>query len=140
MDPQGKKPPVPEGMGMPPMMQQMMQKKMMAGMQEFNPMAMCKAMIASVGKAAEMAAYATPEVRTLFEESTRGKSPPSATGGISLVSRRISFRLIAANSSADRAPGEPRGRRPAELAAMALTLTSLHPAFTRRARRPVGGR
>ncbi len=37
-------------------------------------------------------------------------------------------------------PGRPRGRRPAELAAMALTLTSLHPAFTRRARRPVGGR
>lgn len=70
MDPQGKKPPMPEGMGMPPMMQQMMQK-MMAGMQEFNPMAMCQAMITSVGKAAEMAAYATPEVRTLFEEWAR---------------------------------------------------------------------
>jgi hypothetical protein len=59
-----------EGMGMPPMMQQMMQK-MMAGMPEFNPMAMCQAMLTSVSKAAEMAAYATPEVRTLFEEWAR---------------------------------------------------------------------
>jgi hypothetical protein len=57
-------------MGMPPMMQQMMQK-MMAGMQEFNPMAMCQAMMTSVSKAAEMAAYATPEVRILFEEWAR---------------------------------------------------------------------
>ena len=70
MDPKGMKPPWPEGMGMPPMMQEMMQK-MMAGMQEFNPMAMCQAMMSSVGKAAEMAAYATPEVRTLFEEWAR---------------------------------------------------------------------
>ncbi len=70
MDTKGTKPPMPEGMGMPPMMQQMMQK-MMAGIQEFNPMAMCQAMITSVGKAAEMAAYATPEVRILFEEWAR---------------------------------------------------------------------
>ncbi len=73
MDPKGSKgmkPPWAEGMGMPPMMQEMMQK-MMAGMQEFNPMAMCQAMMSSVGKAAEMAAYATPEVRTLFEEWAR---------------------------------------------------------------------
>lgn len=70
MEPKGMKPPMPEGMGMPPMMQQMMQK-MMEGMREFNPMAMCQAMITSVGKAAEMAAYATPEVRTLFEEWAR---------------------------------------------------------------------
>ncbi len=70
MDPKGMKPPMPEGMGTPPMMQQMMQK-MMAGMQEFNPMAMCQAMMTSVGKAAEMAAYATPEVRGLFEEWAR---------------------------------------------------------------------
>src|SRR5574341_2434799 len=70
MDPKGMKPPMTEGMGMPPMMQQMMQK-MMASMQEFNPMAMCQAMMTSVGKAAEMAAYATPEVRTLFEEWAR---------------------------------------------------------------------
>ena len=52
---------------MPPMMQEMMQK-MMGGMKEFNPMAMCQAMMTSVSKSAEMAAYATPEVRTLFEE------------------------------------------------------------------------
>lgn len=70
MEPKGMKPPMPEGVGMPPMMQQMMQK-MMAGTQEFNPMAMCQAMITSVGEAAEMAAYATPEVRTLFEEWAR---------------------------------------------------------------------
>ncbi len=37
-------------------------------MGEFNPMAMCQAMMTSVSKSAEMAAYATPEVRTLFEE------------------------------------------------------------------------
>jgi hypothetical protein len=35
---------------------------------ELNPLAMCQAMMSSVSKAAEMAAYATPEVRTLFEE------------------------------------------------------------------------
>jgi len=67
MDSEEKKAPMPGAMGMPPMMQQMMQK-MMAGTQDFNPMAMCQAMMTSVGKAAEMAAYATPEVRTLFEE------------------------------------------------------------------------
>ena len=44
MDPKGMKPPMPEGMGMPPMMQQMMQK-MMANVGEFNPMAMCQAML-----------------------------------------------------------------------------------------------
>ncbi len=65
MDPKSTKP--SEGMGMPPMMQEMMQK-MMGGMQGFNPMAMCQAMLTSVSKSAEMAAYATPEVRTLFEE------------------------------------------------------------------------
>lgn len=70
MHPQEMKPPMPEGMGMPPMMQQMMQK-MMGGMKEFNPMAMCQAMMTSVSKSAEMAAYATPEVRTLFEEWAR---------------------------------------------------------------------
>jgi predicted ArsR family transcriptional regulator len=34
-------------------------------------MAMCQAMMTSVSKSAEMAAYATPEVRTLFEEWAR---------------------------------------------------------------------
>lgn len=67
MDPKEMTPPTPGGMGMPPMMQEMMQK-MMGGMKEFNPMAMCQAMMTSVSKSAEMAAYATPEVRTLFEE------------------------------------------------------------------------
>ena len=70
MDPKGMKPPMPEGMGMPPMMQRMMER-MTAGMQEFSPMAMCQAMMTSVGAAAEMAAYATPEVRTLFAEWAR---------------------------------------------------------------------
>lgn len=67
MDPEKMKPPMPEGMGMPPMMQQMMEK-MMGGMKEFNPMAMCQAMMTSVAKSAEMATYATPEVRALFED------------------------------------------------------------------------
>lgn len=67
MDPKDRKPPTPGGFGMPPMMQEMM-KSMSTGMGEFNPMAMCQAMMTSVSKSAEMAAYATPEVRTLFEE------------------------------------------------------------------------
>jgi hypothetical protein len=46
MDPKGMKPPMPEGMGMPPMMQQMMQK-MMEGMKEFN-----KAVISEIRPAA----------------------------------------------------------------------------------------
>lgn len=70
MDPKEMKPPTPGGMGMPPMMQEMMQK-MMGGMKEFNPMAMCQAMMTSVSRSAEMAAYATLEVRTLFEEWAR---------------------------------------------------------------------
>lgn len=70
MDPKGMKPPMPEWPGMPPMMQQMMQR-MAEGMKEFNPMAMCQAMMTSVSKSAEMAAYATPEVQTLFEEWAR---------------------------------------------------------------------
>lgn len=70
MEPKGTKPPAAEGMVVPPMMQQMMQK-MMGGMGDLNPAAMCQAMMTSVGKAAEMAAYATPEVRTLFEEWAR---------------------------------------------------------------------
>jgi hypothetical protein len=66
MDAKEMRPPMGD-MGMPPMMQDMMQK-MMGGMKEINPMAMCQAMMTSVSKSAEMAAYATPEVRTLFEE------------------------------------------------------------------------
>jgi hypothetical protein len=63
MNPKDTKPPKPRGMGMPPMMQEIA-----GGANEFNPMAMCQAMMTSVSKSAEMAAYATPEVRTLFEE------------------------------------------------------------------------
>jgi hypothetical protein len=70
MEPKGTKTPMAEGIGLPPMMQQMMEK-MMGGVGEFNPAAMCQAMMTSVGKSAEMAAYATPEVRTLFEEWAR---------------------------------------------------------------------
>lgn len=63
---QGK--PAGEGGGMPGMMRQMMEKM---GGGELNPAAMCQAMMTSVGKSAELAAYATPEVRTLFEEWAR---------------------------------------------------------------------
>ena len=52
---------------MPAMMRKMMQD-MKGGMKDFNPMAACQAMMTSVSKSAEMAAYATPEVRILFEE------------------------------------------------------------------------
>lgn len=55
---------------MPPMMREMMEK-MMAGMKDVNPMACCQAMMTSVAKSAEMAAYASPEVRALFEEWAR---------------------------------------------------------------------
>ncbi len=70
MDCCGTKPAPPGAMAMPPMMQQMMQK-MMEGTKEFNPLAMCQAMMTSISKSAQMAAYATPEVRTLFEEWAR---------------------------------------------------------------------
>ncbi len=68
MEPKGTMPPG-EGTGMPSMMRQMMEK--MGGGGDFNPAAMCQAMMTSVGKWAELAAYATPEVRTLFEEWAR---------------------------------------------------------------------
>ncbi len=66
MDPTNAMPP---GEGMPSMMRQMMEK--MGGGGDLNPAAMCQAMMTSVGKSAELAAYATPEVRTLFEEWAR---------------------------------------------------------------------
>ncbi len=59
--------PMSEGMGMPPMMRQVMEK-MMAEMKDVNPMAMCQAMMTSASKSAEAGAFATSEVRTLFEE------------------------------------------------------------------------
>jgi len=52
------------GMGNP---MEMMQKMNQMG-KDFNPMEMCRKMTESVVKAAEMGSYATPEVRTLFED------------------------------------------------------------------------
>ncbi|MEW6721440.1 MAG: helix-turn-helix domain-containing protein [Thermodesulfobacteriota bacterium] len=45
-------------------------REMMKGMmgEGFNPMEMCRGMVGSVTRSAEMAAYATPELRGLFEE------------------------------------------------------------------------
>ncbi len=57
MEPKDMKPPMPESMGMPPMMRQMMDR-----------MTRCGAMMASVAAPAEVPDDATPEVRTLFEE------------------------------------------------------------------------
>jgi hypothetical protein len=34
----------------------------------FNPMEMCRGMVGSITKSAELATYATPELRVLFEE------------------------------------------------------------------------
>src|SRR5512142_2328751 len=70
MDPKGRKQPMGEGMG-PSAMMDAMRKAMGGAGGDFSPAAMCQAMTTSVGKAAEMAAYATPEVRTLFEEWAR---------------------------------------------------------------------
>ncbi len=57
--------------GMPSMMQQMMEG-LAAGMREFGPMAMCRAMVSSAEAPVDVAGYATPEVRALFEEWVRG--------------------------------------------------------------------
>ncbi len=62
MNPKESRNPTSERTGMPPMM-----AAMMGASPDFNPAAMCQSMMTAVGKAAEMAAYATPEVRTLFE-------------------------------------------------------------------------
>ncbi len=45
-----------------------MMRKMMENMGDFNPMEMCQTVMASVAKASEMSFYATPEIRSLFEE------------------------------------------------------------------------
>lgn len=66
----GPKDAMPRGEGMPSMMREMMER-MGAGGGGFDPAAMCQAMMSSVGKSAELAAYATPEIRTLFEEWAR---------------------------------------------------------------------
>ena len=49
------------GMGMPSMMQQMMERMCCQG--DFSPAAMCQRMMNSVRKAAETAADAAPEIR-----------------------------------------------------------------------------
>jgi hypothetical protein len=63
---------VPEMMGrmMPKMMEGMM-SRMMGGEEGFSPMEMCREMMAGMRQAAELAAYATPEVRALFEDWVR---------------------------------------------------------------------
>lgn len=38
--------------------------------ESFNPMEMCKSMIENISRCGELAAYATPEVRGLFEDWT----------------------------------------------------------------------
>lgn len=68
MDPKGVRPP-PEGMGVPSMMRQMMEKMCCAG--ESSPAARCQEMMPSMGKTAGMPDYPTPEVRKLFEEWAR---------------------------------------------------------------------
>lgn len=70
MDPKGRRP-LEGGVEPPPAMREVMRSMMGGAGGELNPAAMCQAMMSSVGKAAEMAAYATPEVRTLFEEWAR---------------------------------------------------------------------
>jgi len=56
--------------GMGPQMGMDMMKKMMGGSDGENggPMQMCKDMMSSVKKTASMAAFATPELQTLFGE------------------------------------------------------------------------
>ena len=53
-------------------MMQQMKEGMGAGMREFGPMAMCRAMMPAFEEPADVAADATPEVRALFEEWVRG--------------------------------------------------------------------
>lgn len=63
---------IPEMMGkmMPKMMKGMM-SRMMGGEEGFSPMEMCREMMAGMKQSSELAAYATPEVRALFEDWAR---------------------------------------------------------------------
>ena len=45
-----------------------MMRKMMEGMDDFNPMEMGKTMMSAVARVSEMSFYATPEIRAMFEE------------------------------------------------------------------------
>lgn len=55
------------GNGMPMMG---MMRKMMGDSEDFNPMKMCKTMMSTMQKVSEIAFYATPEIRGMFEEWT----------------------------------------------------------------------
>jgi len=61
--------------GMSPQMGMDMMKKMMGGgdSESGGPIQMCKDMMSSVKKTASMAAFATPELQTLFGEWLEGK-------------------------------------------------------------------
>jgi hypothetical protein len=56
-------------MDMMGMMESMMSGKGEAG--EFNPMDMCKKMMGTMGQSRESGVFATPEIRTLFEDWAR---------------------------------------------------------------------
>ena len=58
---------------MPKMMRRMM-PRMMEGMmgEAGGPMEMCRRMMEGIGEAQKLATYATPEMRTLFEEWVKG--------------------------------------------------------------------
>jgi len=45
-----------------------MMRKMMGNAENFDPLEMCKEMMSSVARASEMSFYATPEIRSMFEE------------------------------------------------------------------------
>ena len=45
-----------------------MMRKMMESGDDFNPMEMSQSVLKAVSKASEMSFYATPEIRTMFEE------------------------------------------------------------------------
>ncbi len=59
---------------MPKMMPKMMggmMGRMMGGAEGFSPMEMCREMMTGMQQTAQVAAYATPEVRALFEDWVR---------------------------------------------------------------------
>ena len=58
---------------MNPQMGMEMMKKIMGGGEGGGPMQMCKDMTSSIKKTASMAAFATPELHTLFSEWLEGK-------------------------------------------------------------------
>ncbi len=74
---------------MPKMMRRMMPRMMEGMMGEGNgPVDMCRRMMEGIGEAQKLAAYATPEMRTLFEEWVKGMEAsgerPRDEGGFTL--------------------------------------------------------